>query len=514
MSVARSQRPIPSVFPHLPRPRGVLAPAVREVGPEHFAIVSVDCAKRSSALMMATFFGEVLLEPQVVEHNRVAFAEIGEKIRVASVEHSIKKVIVAIEQTGRYHLPPKTAFQKLGFEVRLIHPYITHSYRKLRHPGVKTDFTDLDGVHQGTINGFALVEPQTCPRLLEIQNLARHRRDLVEKNSKICCQMREHINIYLPGFDSVVSRLWESPAALAIALHYPTPIAIREADLSGLSTFLKEQQISCRSTTLDKILRWASSAPDLSPGSQIHQRISRDLDQDRRFKAGQIHELERDLASLLVGTDYLRLLSIPGINVVSAAEFAGEAGLITSYPMPNQIKGRAGIHPSQYQSANTDLRGRLVRSSNRRLRASIMRIADNLTTRNRYFAEKSQQWRKKDKEARSVRVKVADRFTRIAFHLVAGRQVFNHPCSRDRDYALDKIVSFHHRYGTAPSRILEDTQTAIEQLPSSALGEERDVLQERLNKMKRRRSCRTEALGEVLTRVLADLTSRTLESGD
>ena len=41
--------------------------------------------------------------------------------------------------------------------------------------------------------------------------------------------------------------------------------------------------------------------------------------------------MERDLAALLVQTPYLLLLSIPGINVVSAAELAGEMGPIGNY---------------------------------------------------------------------------------------------------------------------------------------------------------------------------------------
>ena len=53
---------------------------------------------------------------------------------------------------------------------------------------------------------------------------------------------------------------------------------------------------------------------------------------------------------LLVQTPYVLLLSFPGINVVSAAEFAGEMGPIANSPDDGAITGRAGLYPSRYQS--------------------------------------------------------------------------------------------------------------------------------------------------------------------
>ena len=56
----------------LQKPRGVIHPRVQKVGPEHFGIVSVDCAKARSKWMLCDFYGNVLIPPTVVEHNRPA----------------------------------------------------------------------------------------------------------------------------------------------------------------------------------------------------------------------------------------------------------------------------------------------------------------------------------------------------------------------------------------------------------------------------------------------------------
>jgi len=56
------------------------------------------------------------------------------------------------------------------------------------------------------------------------------------------------------------------------------------------------------------------------------------------------------------------LLSFPGVNVVSAADYAGEMGPINNYGNPRAITGRSGLFPSRYQSDRVDrANGPLVR---------------------------------------------------------------------------------------------------------------------------------------------------------
>jgi len=45
------------------KPTGQIQQRVQAVGPEHFGIVAVDCAKRRSKWMLCNFYGKVLVEP-------------------------------------------------------------------------------------------------------------------------------------------------------------------------------------------------------------------------------------------------------------------------------------------------------------------------------------------------------------------------------------------------------------------------------------------------------------------
>ena len=80
------------------------------------------------------------------------------------------------------------------------------------------------------------------------------------------------------------------------------------------------------------------------------------------------------------------------------------------------------LFPSRYQSDEVDRPdGKLVRCANRRLRNAIMMIADNLIECNDHFRVLAAQWQLEGKDPRAIRVRVAGRFCRIAYQMVAGR---------------------------------------------------------------------------------------------
>jgi transposase len=145
---------------------------------------------------------------------------------------------------------------------------------------------------------------------------------------------------------------------------------------------------------------------------------------DRQRKTQEIQALEGDIAGRLVQTPYVLLLSFPGINVVSAADFAGEMRPIEHHLNAKSISGRAGLRPSRYQSDAVDkANGPLVRHANRSLRAAILGIAYNLIVCNHHFQALATQWGAQGKDPRATRVKVGLRFCRIAFQMVAGASV-------------------------------------------------------------------------------------------
>ena len=496
----------------LQKPSGVISNRVQQVGGEHFAIVCVDPAKHRSEWMMADYFGNLLIEPQTVEHQSVFFKVAVERIRQAQQQHDIQDTIVVVERTGNYHLPAKRAFAQAGFETRVVHPFATKQYRMPADPGNKTDETDLYAQHRAAVAGFGLCELELVPPYRDLQLRARHRRNLVEKSTALACQIREHLHLAMPGYAGLFDRLFESPTALVIAARCDSPAALIQIGRSRLSQHLQKNKVRHQLRTIDKVLAWAAQAGDdpIQDGP-MHHAIWTDLHQLYQLFRRQIAALEQQLAADLVQTPYVRLMAIPGINVVSAVELAAEMGPISGYANANAITGRAGLFPSRYQSDQTDHdSGSLIRHANRRLRCVLMRIADNLACHCRYYRGQAEVDKSRGVDKRASRVKIAKRFSRLTLACVAGDEPMRHPCFQKPDSILEKLRRFHQVHQTPMDVLLADLEAAVEQLPYNTCSHEAEIVAEVLEQRARRR--RVEPIGDVLPAVLARLKIRTIEA--
>jgi transposase len=211
----------------------------------------------------------------------------------------------------------------------------------------------------------------------------------------------------------------------------------------------------------------------------------------------------------------VRLLVIPGINVVSAADLAGEMGPIAHYANANAITGRAGHFPARYQSDEVDRPdGALIRAANRRLRAALMQIADNLVTCNHYFRAKAATWTAAGKDPRWIRVKVGKSFTRIAYAILAGDGPFRHPTLQADSYVIRKLNAFHVTHETPVAEVLACLRAAIEQLPRTQYAHEARPWQQEHERRQASRRNGPQPLSEIILEVLARLGVGTVESND
>ena len=377
------------------KPSGKINDRVQTAGPEHFGIVCVDCAKRRSKYLLCDFYGNILIEPTPVLHTQedldAAIARVRQTMRV----HQLRDLVVAIERTGTYHQLVYRAFRRADFDTRLVHPLTTKHYRQPADPGNKTDDTDLAAIFRATVNGFGLLEPDWPDDYQQLQVLARQRRELVQKNTILRCQIREVLHLLMPGYaDCFSTHFFETPAPLCLAHVTGSAQAVLAAGLDGLPA-LMPANVTYRPSTLLKALAWARTAPPAHPQTApLCASVAR-LDDDRRAKTQQILALEQESSHVLARTPYILLLALPGINVVSSAELAGELGPIAHYADANRITGRAGLVPSRYQSDQVDhASGPLRRRGHRRLRAALLQIADNLLTHNHYYQDRADRWRR------------------------------------------------------------------------------------------------------------------------
>jgi hypothetical protein len=295
------------------KPNGHIQERVRSVGPEHFGIVSVDCAKQRFKWMLCDFYGKIIIEPTVVEHNAFALEAMTDRVKAACQKPKITDSIIAVEMTGIYHRRVQRAFRKAGFDTRL-----QVQIRRFIHT---------------TMPGYA---------------------DLFDED-----------------------HFFNKSIAIHVALLFPSPVLIRKVGSDGIATKLKQSKIRFQPCTIDRIVAWAASADEPATLSTLLTTQRQQLNNMRITLSDQIEEIEREMAHFLVKTPHVVLLGVTGINVVLAAGIAGEAGPIEHYASVHSINVRAGWYPLKYQSDEVDhADGSLVRQCNRKLCAAAILIAN------------------------------------------------------------------------------------------------------------------------------------------
>ena len=515
--MARRFRPKSSRSYEVLKPQGQLSPRVQAVGPEHFGIVSVDCAKARSKFILADFYGHVLIAPTIVEHTQAQLRAALGQVQAALDQHELRDVVVAIERTGTYHRPMQVACRNAGLESRLVHPFASKQFRQPADPNNKTDDTDLGGIHRAAVNGFGLLQPSWPDEYVVLQTLARQRRDLVRKRSVLRCQIKETLHQLMPGYAELFgAHFFDTSLAISLARGTGSAQALLELGLEGLRSRL--DKFPYREATLLKVLAWARNAAPagvaLAPGSAplLRESLAR-LADDFARKSHEIQALEQRCAQALVTTPDVLLLALPGINVVSAAEFAGELGPIAHYAAANHITGRAGLCPSRSQSDRVDnANGPLRRHGNRRLRAALLQIADNLIRHNHHYQAHSERWRRVGKDRRWIHVKVAHKFSRLAFVLLTTQRLFPHPACQPRHSILEKLLAFHTEHKTDMALTMADLERAAQQVPGRIRMEETRLLQALLDEPETRRRRGPVALTKLLPLVLARVGMRVLQS--
>ncbi|MCL6563480.1 MAG: transposase [Firmicutes bacterium] len=171
---------------------------------------------------------------------------------------------------------------------------------------------------------------------------------------------------------------------------------------------------------------------------------------------------EQDLTRLLVPTDALLWLTIPGIGVVCAGDLYGELGSPAWFPSAKPAVKWAGLDPSFSQSGERAVQsGRMSREGNRWLRAAATQAAASvldLAHHNAYFLRYAAQLRDRGKAPQPMLVAVANQCLHVALAMIRTHQVFAPPTWDGPPLAQDWRPKIPRQ---ADRRVAEDTWSRL-----------------------------------------------------
>lgn len=226
---------------YIGKPGGLIQQRVQQAGPQQFAVISVDCAKRRSKWMLTDFYGKVVIEPTIVEHTVGAFKTMIAQIKEAMQDNKLTDSIAAVEMTGVYHRPVQAALRKAGFDTRTVHPFASEHYRQTLHTDIKTDDHDLEAMFHAAINGYGLAILPVDNAYQTLQALVRHRRNLVRQGARLQIQIRVLMHQTMPGFADLFEddKLFHKSVALHVAKRSPGQASVSPTKRDASTRFSK-----------------------------------------------------------------------------------------------------------------------------------------------------------------------------------------------------------------------------------------------------------------------------------
>ncbi|WP_428910113.1 transposase [Niallia sp. Krafla_26] len=149
---------------------------------------------------------------------------------------------------------------------------------------------------------------------------------------------------------------------------------------------------------------------------------------------GNIKLIEKEIEKELLQTDGRLLLTVPGIGVVTAAEFYSELGDISQYDNAGQLIKKAGTNPIIIQSGGTQgYYGRISKQGNRHLRFMVYTVGKCLAQHNKDLRPYYEKLKAKGKHARKAFIALGNKFIRIAFSMLKNRKPYE---SKQSDYRV------------------------------------------------------------------------------
>lgn len=431
---------------------------LRGINLEQVLIVAIDAAKLHQKALICNYFGDVIEKSFFFSINSIGIQELCHKIQLASVKTNAQRIFLGVEATGHYYEDIVRELGKKGYLVQIFNAYTTFEERASALSWCKTDDLDLVAIAHAIMQNKGTESALAEGIQRQLLTLSRARRSEVNKRSTLQVEIRvlmDHIWREFQGYavtdgqkrktQKIFSDFW-GKTPLFFMEHFPHPSSILNLGEWELRKLSRQHNLKMRDTTIHKLLFAASNSlsrpiEELAPELLILKMKLQDL---KKFNENII-ALEKELETLLIQTDGLLLLTIPGIGVVSAAEFYSEIGDISKYDHPNQLIKKAGTNPIVKQSGGASgYYGRISKQGNSHLRYVLYHIGHTLSIHNKDLSPFRQRLKEKGKHYRKIFVALGNKFLKIAFAMLRDKQpyVTNQP-----DYQIiheiNKKLKYH-----------------------------------------------------------------------
>lgn len=311
--------------------------------------VGIDIAKSKHEAIIIDDAGEKLCESFSFSNSIGG----GEKFISRLVKLNITKenVLIGMEATGHYWLSLYSFLNELGFDLRVINPIQSDSYRRMLIRKAKTDAIDSFIIAQLIRQNLYQPSSMAEEDIFALRQLSRYRLSLVDNCSELKCRVIALLDQVFPEYSSLFSDSF-GVTSKELLLQCPTPEDILNISTEKLLLLLRkssrgrfgvDKAVELKQSASKSFgIKFAKDAFSFQIKQLIHQ---------IKFIEDQIAELEKEIEGLMTELNS-PITTIPGIGPSLGAIILSEIGDIHRFPEPSKIVAFAGLDATVKQSGD------------------------------------------------------------------------------------------------------------------------------------------------------------------
>lgn len=310
-------------------------------------IVGIDIAKNKHDAIIIDSKGDILTKSFRISNSHTGANTLIDKIKNSNPNNL--PVIIGMEATGHYWLPLYSRLLQEGFEVNVINPIQSDSFRNMYIRQTKNDSVDAfiiaEVIRFGRFSTTSLAEED----ILALRNLSRFRLFQVDTVADLKRKTISLLDQVFPEYSSLFSDTF-GKSSLELLSSSCTPEEILAMDTENLISILnsasKGRLGSDKATEIKAV---ASESFGIKLALDSFSFEIKQLIEQIKFIETQITELEKQIQILLEKLD-TPIQTLPGVGPVLGAIILSEIGDITRFKDASKLVAFSGIDPSVKQS--------------------------------------------------------------------------------------------------------------------------------------------------------------------
>lgn len=310
-------------------------------------IVGIDIAKNNHEATIIDSFGNIITKSFRFSNNHK-----GSSILIANINKANKSnesVIIGMEATGHYWLPLYSRLLSEGFDIKVINPIQSDSFRNLYIRQTKNDSKDsfiiAEVIRFGRFSSTCLAEED----ILSLRNLSRFRLFQVDMVSDLKRKVISLLDQVFPEYSKLFSDTF-GKSSIEILTEYSTPEEFLNVDTSALAEILSiASKGRLGFSKAEQIKNAAANSFGIKLALDTFSFQIKQLIEQIKFIEEHIAELEQEITTLLNKLD-TPIETIPGIGPILGAIIISEIGDIKRFKDGSKLVAFAGIDPTVKQS--------------------------------------------------------------------------------------------------------------------------------------------------------------------